>query len=794
MHKMILFAGALFVQTLCLTPLTSHAKTIKVACVGDSITFGHKIKDRKNYSYPAQLRHLLGSDYHVKNFGVSGSTMLVHGNAPWIKTAQAKHAFSFQPDIVVIKLGTNDSKAKNWKFNKAFLPDTLRLIRKFKSLPSHPRVIIATPLPGLRPNNNKNPNEITATGISRVVPLVRRAAADSHSELIDLHTEFSLLGDALKPILPDGVHPNAKGAALIALRVADQILTPRGNTIDIVGKLKTHHITPKKGHFKGYTCYDFTLPSADNASCKIVVPKNPIQGAPWIWRARFFGHQPDLDLALLDRGYYLAYCDIANLFGSPKAVSRWNHFYSLSQKLGLNPKPILEGMSRGGLIIFNWAKANPNKVAAIYGDNPVCDIRSWPAKKSKPVWKQCLAAWEKNESDMPGFHENPIDGLDALAKADIPIFLVLGKQDKVVPLKENAYVLMNRYQKLGGSVTVWQKPTGNHHPHGLHPVFPLLRYLLSATGNPISPTLYQRAQTQIYPPLHQNQKKNRQALLSNSKRILILGDSISYAGSYIALFESWLTTQPFGKNKLVVNLGLPSETVSGLSEKGHAGGKFPRPDLHERLDRILTQFKPDLILACYGMNDGIYMPINKKRFDAYKTGIVKLKTKAEQAGAKIIFITPPYYDNHGAREKFNYANTLTAFSKWLVARRANGWNVIDLNSAMTRTIHARQIIHPKLTYQRDHIHPNLAGHHIMAQSLIQWFANPNTAPTEDLIRKHSQIISIFPLVNHRMQILRDAWLTKTKHNRPGIKPGLPLPKAQSQANKLSQKINKLLQK
>ena len=508
MTKITFSAALSIIGALTLTTQATQAKTIKVACVGDSITFGSTIKDRKNDAYPVQLQRLLGDGYQVKNFGVSGTTMLKHGNAPWTNTGQAKKATAFAPDVVVIKLGTNDSKAKNWKFKAEYQQDTVDLVNSFKSLPSHPRVILCTPVPGTRPANDKNPNEITQKGVQQTIPLVREAAKKTGVELIDLNTEFTFFGGELKSVLPDGIHPKAKGAAHIALRVADQIVHPHIDLIDVEGKLKANKIAVKKGNFKGYTSYDFKLPSADNAACKIVVPKNAIKGNPWIWRARFFGHQPALDQALLDRGYYLAYCDIGNLFGSPKAVARWDQFYVLSQELALSPKPILEGMSRGGLIIFNWAKANPNKVAAIYGDNPVCDIRSWPAKKSKPVWKICLKAWGETEADMPNFKGNPIDGLDVLAKAKVPVFLVLGSKDKVVPLKENAFVLADRYKKLGGSITIWEKPNGGHHPHGLHPVFPLVRHLLHATGNPVLPELYQRADTQTFPAANANVKKN----------------------------------------------------------------------------------------------------------------------------------------------------------------------------------------------------------------------------------------------------------------------------------------------
>src|SRR5690349_15538230 len=97
-------------------------------------------------------------------------------------------------------------------------------------------------------------------------------------------------------------------------------------------------------------------------------------------------------------------------------------------------------------------------------------------------------------------------------------------------------------------------------------------------------------------------------------RAIFLGDSITHSGLYVSLVEAYFVSRYPNRAIEFINVGLPSETVSGLSEEGHAGGQFPRPDLHERLERVLTAIKPDLVFACYGMNDGIYMPLDEERF------------------------------------------------------------------------------------------------------------------------------------------------------------------------------------
>lgn len=205
--------------------------------------------------------------------------------------------------------------------------------------------------------------------------------------------------------------------------------------------------------------------------------------APWIWRARFFGHEPQLDLALLNRGFYLVYCDVSNLYGSPKAVARWNSFYSwVRGEYPLREKVVLEGMSRGGLIIYNWASENPDKVAAIYADAPVLDIRSWPGGRgsspgSGADWKRCLEAWGLTESTLEEFSGNPIDRLKPLAEAGVPLLHVVGMDDTVVPVSENTAILASRYRSMGGFIQVIEKKGVGHHPHSLRDPQLILNFL-----------------------------------------------------------------------------------------------------------------------------------------------------------------------------------------------------------------------------------------------------------------------------------------------------------------------------
>ena len=151
-----------------------------------------------------------------------------------------------------------------------------------------------------------------------------------------------------------------------------------------VGALLAHAEAPfpgNKGQFQGFDRYDF---SHQGTKCIVVVPKAAAAGKPWIWRARFFGHEPQADQALLEKGFHVVYADVGGLFGAPPAVAIWDGFYQLlTEQHGFASKVALEGMSRGGLIIYNWAAKNPDKVSCIYADAPVCDFKSWPGGKGK---------------------------------------------------------------------------------------------------------------------------------------------------------------------------------------------------------------------------------------------------------------------------------------------------------------------------------------------------------------------------------------------------------------------------
>ncbi|HUY92098.1 MAG TPA: SGNH/GDSL hydrolase family protein [Pirellulales bacterium] len=282
--------------------------------------------------------------------------------------------------------------------------------------------------------------------------------------------------------------------------------------------------------------------------------------------------------------------------------------------------------------------------------------------------------------------------------------------------------------------------------------------------------------------------------LAESKRLAFLGDSITAAGAYVANFDAWLVSRKPASAPEVIDCGLPSETVSGLSEEGHAGGAFPRPDLHERLDRVLKLTKPDLVIACYGINCGIYEPFDEKRFERYQQGILKLKQRVEASGARLVLVTPPYYDDQRAPRPFSYNAVLDRYSDWLLDQRKAGWQMIDLHGPMTREVERRRTADPEFTFQPDGVHPNDAGHWFIAQQLIRFFGDKEAAEAatpEAMLAARGLPEDLLKTVRQRVNVLRDAYVAAAGHKRPGVAQGLPVAEAEVQAEKLSAEIRKM---
>jgi sialidase-1 len=211
-------------------------------------------------------------------------------------------------------------------------------------------------------------------------------------------------------------------------------------------------------NWKGYTRYHFRLHERE---AFITAPHSSLENKEWVWRARFPEWHTEMDEILLEAGFHIAYINTDHMFGSPGAMDIWDEFYKhMVDELGFAEKASLEGVSRGGLFVFNWAKRNPWKVHAIYTEAPVCDFKSWPggygsAVGDREAWDRLKEAYGfENDQEAIAYRDNPLDNLEGLGLARVPVLAMIGLNDRVVPPSENMFILSDRYVQAGGPITL----------------------------------------------------------------------------------------------------------------------------------------------------------------------------------------------------------------------------------------------------------------------------------------------------------------------------------------------------
>lgn len=212
----------------------------------------------------------------------------------------------------------------------------------------------------------------------------------------------------------------------------------------------------------------------DGRALKIVAPTTPLPGKPWAWRPEFFDAFADVDEQLVARGLHLVYLNVVDHYGCPKAIRHGDAAYRfVREKFGLAPRFAFVALSRAGLFAYNYAVAYPERVACIYADNPVADFKSWPAglgagPGSADDWKKCLAIYGfADEAEARAWPGNPVDRIDVIARARIPVLQVIGDADETVPVSENAFRIAASLRAARSPYEEIVKPGGLHHPHGL---------------------------------------------------------------------------------------------------------------------------------------------------------------------------------------------------------------------------------------------------------------------------------------------------------------------------------------
>ncbi len=261
---------------------------------------------------------------------------------------------------------------------------------------------------------------------------------------------------------------------------------------------------------------------------------------------------------------------------------------------------------------------------------------------------------------------------------------------------------------------------------------------------------------------------------------VFLGDSNTYAGGYVAQLEARLRSAKLPVKLL--NLGVSSETASGLSEVDHP---FKRPCVHERLDKVLLMTHPRVVFVCYGMNDGIYDPPNAERMEAFKAGMKTLAEKVIASGSELIVLTPPIFEPEpvAAKGKFGptdtgryayfapyhrYDDVLEQQAAWCLSNELHATAVIDIRTLLKEHKQQRLAADPTFAYSKDGVHFGDEAHGLIAKQILTALH----APTE-LIEQEPTAAELSASVE-RTKILRDAYLSATGKNRPGLPAGVPV--------------------
>ena len=211
-----ILALVMFITIACVAKPAIAAQPVRVACVGDSITFGAGVRNHLVNAWPGQLQKMLGKHYKVANFGHSGATLLKDGDLPYWRTPEYKHSTAFKGKIVIIMLGTNDTKAWNWKHHAHFVADLTALVKHYQSLTSGVKVWLCLPPPIFKHSYGITEKNL----VDGVIPDIKTVAANLQLPVINI---FKAIGHNKALLQRDGVHPNIKGQHFMAQVIAKVI-------------------------------------------------------------------------------------------------------------------------------------------------------------------------------------------------------------------------------------------------------------------------------------------------------------------------------------------------------------------------------------------------------------------------------------------------------------------------------------------------------------------------------------------------------------------------------------------
>lgn len=453
-------------------------------------------------------------------------------------------------------------------------------------------------------------------------------------------------------------------------------------------------------------------------SAYYVNPKKPLDGSPWIWRASFPDWHTDIDSILLTKGFHVAYVNVDDQYGSPYALQVWDVFYKyLTTQQSFAAKVALEGVSRGGLYVYGWAKRNPDKVNCIYNEAPVCDIKSWPGGKltgpgDAALWKQLQDVYHITEQQAIAYHDNPIDNLDGLAAFKVPVIHVIGIEDKLVPNAENTNILAQRYTALGGPMMVYPVTTGPQELNGHH--FPIQHpdqwaNMIIGYSYPVKKVL---PHTDYFST--RNGLANSFNIFKTNKTatVAFLGGSITYNPGWREKISRYLTERFPETNFHFIQAGIPS-----LGSVPHAF----------RLQRdVLDSGRVDLLFVEAAVNDNVNGLDSLTEVRALE-GIVRHAKKANPAMDVVMmeFVDPDKIkDYNSGKTPFQISNHELIASHY-------GLPSINLAKEVTDKLNNNEF---SWQYDFKELHPAIYGQELYfasIKSLLDNCFNSNTPKTAD---------------------------------------------------------------
>jgi len=442
--------------------IVTAAASPRIACVAALCGGAPRMTLAGDSAYPALIGRLIGAD--VRRFSFSGEA---DGNMRDTLSVFSPGAVFVEP-VIPWHMTPGDSV----HCRERLIP----LIESLSRLDGSPRVIMILP-PPLAGVAGESDSILPGRGL----PLLRELAWLTGCEVVDTYSMFL---DHPEFFARGGVASSA-AQEIIARRLAGLVRRAETPGFDLIARAG---IRGERTNYFGYACTRFTFRGRE---ARIVQPKRTAAGCPWIWRARFWGHEPQTEISLLERGFHVVYCDVAELFGNGEAIALWDSFYVMLRGAGLAPTAALEGLSRGGIYIYRWAVHAPARVACVYADAPVLDFKSWPGGRGKGGGNP--EEWERFKRDFAiptdsaalAFRGNPLDLAEEIARGGYPMLHVCGLADVVVPFGENTAPFEQRILRYGGTISVITKPGIGHHPHSLPNPAPIVNFILRATGQPL---------------------------------------------------------------------------------------------------------------------------------------------------------------------------------------------------------------------------------------------------------------------------------------------------------------------